>query len=57
MLGEQRLLLLAPWSPQGRNSIITKVLRYQENRARKVVSANLISRTINFLAGLSQWLG
>jgi hypothetical protein len=57
MLGEQRLRLLAPWSLQGRNSIITKVLRYQEKRARKVVSANLISRTINFLAGLSQWLG
>jgi hypothetical protein len=57
MLGEQRLRLLAPWSPQGRNSIITKVLRYQEKRARKVVSANLISRTINFLDGLSQWLG
>jgi len=57
MLGEQRLRLLAPWSPQVRSSTITKVLRYLEKRLRKVVSANLISRTINFLAGLNQWQG
>jgi hypothetical protein len=36
---------------------ITIVLRYQGKRARKAESANLISKTINFLAGLSQWLG
>jgi hypothetical protein len=57
MLGEQKLRLLAPWSAQGRSLTITKVLRYQEKRARKLVSANLISRTINFLAGHSQWQG